>query len=138
MPRSPTRATMLTAVLLSATGCQLFCGGSLDEYCSSNACVWTWEEATAKATGDTGGELYGCSEGDMLMAHGYMMGRTHYYDGESGDLEAVVEWSDIEEYCGDSSFTRTWGEHGDCSWSCTYEEELESEHYPLCEEAQAR
>jgi hypothetical protein len=137
---SPAQSALACSLIL-LVGCEVAgegpfgeCGGTLDAYCGTNDCVMTWDDAQAKAATDTGGDLYGCEEEAMLMAHGYMMGRTHYYDAASGELQAVVEWSDIEEYCMDSSFTQTWGEQPACTWACTYEEELVSSHYPMCEE----
>jgi len=138
--RPPLPVLLACCTLLPlAIGCdglaQAFCGGDLDEYCGEHDCVWTWEEALLKAESDTGDrELVGCTEGDMLMAHGYLVGRTQYYDGASGALSAVVEWSDVEEYCSDSSFTRTWGEQPACTWECSYQEENASEQFPICEE----
>jgi hypothetical protein len=108
---------------LTLSGCDVLCGGSLDEFCGEHACTLTWEEALLKADDDTGGAAYGCTEGDMLVVHGYLMGRNSYYDGESHDLVAVKQWSDVEEYCGDSSFSQVWGEAPECTAACYYGEE---------------
>jgi hypothetical protein len=139
MHRSLPAALLLTALALPSAACDgiknPFCGGSLDKFCGSNPCADTWEEALLKAQSDTGDfELIGCTEEAMLMVHGYMMGRTHYYDGASGELSAVVEWSDIQEFCADTSFTREWGEALPCDRSCTYQKERVSEYQPLCED----
>ncbi len=142
MKRTLIAGLSLAGLTLSVIACDqvvdAFCGGSLEEFCADNSCVWTWEEALEKGQSDTGDfRLVGCTE-EALLAHGYLHGRTHYYDGATGELEAVVEWSDYEEFCSSTSSTREWGEHSSCDWSCTYDEDEVSENNPLCEDAAAR
>jgi hypothetical protein len=120
--------------LLLLTGCDLFCGGTLDAWCADHRCISTWEEALAQAATDTGGEALGCEEGENLLVLGYLSGKTLYYDGATDELVSVVLWSDIEEYCGDSSFEETWGEEVQCTWACTYEPETSRYTYPACGE----
>ncbi len=135
-----TRA-LIPALLLSATigaGCQVLCGGPVAEYCADHPCPGTWTEAMQVATTDTGGDAFDCETEDMLLAHGYMMGRNLVYDKVTEELVTVQEWSDIEEYCGDTSFTRTWGEEYSCKRACTHEPELADARIPLCDEAAAR
>jgi hypothetical protein len=132
---------LLTALALPTMACDriadAFCGGTLEEWCADHDCTWTWEEALIKAESDTGDfELIGCTEEAMLMSHGYLHGRTHYYDGATGELSAVVEYGDVMDYCSGTSTSREWGERLDCDWSCTYEEEEASENRPLCEDAE--
>jgi hypothetical protein len=140
MDRTLLPSLLLATLALPGIACDgvgnLFCGGTLNEFCGSNPCADTWEEALRKAESDTGDfELIGCTEEAMLMVHGYMMGRTHHYDAATGELSGVVEWSDIEEYCADTSYTREWGEALSCDRSCTYQEERVNEWQPLCEDA---
>lgn len=139
----PTEALVLTALALPTAGCETifgaFCGGSLDEFCETHDCAWTWEAALARTQSDTGDWMpIGCEEEAMLVVQGYLMGKTSYYDGATGELQAVVQWSDVNDYCGGTSGSVTWGEEPDCTWACAYDEEDVWESLPLCEEAAAR
>ena len=133
----------LASLALPSAGCKTIfgalCGGTLEEYCAEHSCVMTWEGAQRSADADTGDwQLIGCEEEAMLLVHGYLMGNTSYYDGATGELQAVVQWSDVNDYCNSTSASVTWGEKPDCTWSCTYEEEDVRGSLPLCEEVAAR
>jgi len=64
---------------------------------------------------DCGNGVYGSFEDDLY-------GTNRYYDANGGQLIGIKYFSDVTEYCGESSFSESFGDT-QCGFVCVFQDE---------------